>query len=90
MNLYKRGNIWWCKFWIDNILHRYSCKTKDKSVAGEVAAALNAEVVRKKFDIPQKYKKTYIFEDVYKEYLASVLHSKTWQWQKTHTSLKYF
>ncbi|MDA8273578.1 MAG: site-specific integrase [Deltaproteobacteria bacterium] len=71
MNLYKRGNIWWCKFRVDNILHQYSCKTKDKNVAAEVAAALNADVVRKKFDIPQKYKKEYIFNEVWGEYIKS-------------------
>jgi integrase len=68
MNLYKRGNIWWCKFRVDNILYQYSCKTKDKNVAQEVAVALNADVIRKKFDIPQKYKKEYVFNEVWQEY----------------------
>ena len=69
MNLYKRGNIWWCKFRVDNILYQYSCKTKDKSVATEVAAALNADTVRKKFDIPAKYKTKKSFKDAWEEYI---------------------
>ena len=72
MNLYKRGNIWWCKFRVDNILYQYSCKTKDKSVATEVAAALNADVVRSKFDIPVKYKTKKSFGDAWAEYIKSI------------------
>ena len=76
MNLYKRGNIWWCKFRVDNVLHQYSCKTKNKDVAGEVAAAIHADVVRKKFDIPQKFKKEKIFRDVWLEYQKNLSNSK--------------
>ncbi len=72
MNLYKRGNIWWCKFRVDNILHQYSCKTKDKNVAAEVAAALNADVVRSKFDIPVKYKTKKSFGDAWAEYIKNI------------------
>ncbi|MCL4497283.1 MAG: site-specific integrase [Deltaproteobacteria bacterium] len=90
MNLYKRGNIWWCKFRVDNILYQYSCKTKDKSVAQEVAAALNADVVRRKFDIPTKYKKVTTFKDVYEEYLKSISNSKDWTQKKTSSFLKHF
>ena len=75
MNLYKRGNIYWCKFRVDNTLYQYSCKTKDKSVATEVAAALNADVVRKKFEIPQKYKAQYMFGEIWPEYLKADLSS---------------
>ena len=70
MNLYKRGNTWWCKFRVDNILHQYSCKTKDKSIAAEIAAALNADVVRQRFDIPSKFNTKKIFNDVWGEYIA--------------------
>ena len=75
--LYKRGNIWWCKFMFDGKLRRYSCKTKDKTVAQEVAAALNADVVRNRFDIPVKYKKEYVFNDVWREYINSDMSSKS-------------
>ena len=54
----------------DGKLRRYSCKTKDKTVAQEVAAALNADVVRNRFDIPVKYEKEYVFNDVWREYLS--------------------
>ena len=67
--LYKRGNIWWTKFMLDGKLRRYSCKTNDKTVAQEVAAALNADVVRNRFDVPVKYKKECIFCDIWLEYI---------------------
>ena len=38
--LYKRGNIWWTKFMFGGKLRRYSCKTKDKTVAQEVPPLL--------------------------------------------------
>ena len=56
---------------LDGKLHRYSCKTNDKTVAQEVAAALNADVVRNRFDIPVKYKKEYVFNNVWLEYISS-------------------
>ena len=74
--LYKRGNIWWTKFMLDGKLRRYSCKTNDKTVAQEVAAALNADVVRNRFDIPVKYKKEYVFNEVWLEYLFGCSVSK--------------
>ncbi|MHB1645616.1 MAG: tyrosine-type recombinase/integrase [bacterium] len=72
MNIYKRGNIYWCKFRVDNKLYQYSCKTKDKKLAEEVAAAINADVVRKKFDIPVKYKAVKSFSDLFSNYLKTI------------------
>ncbi|MHB1697924.1 MAG: tyrosine-type recombinase/integrase [bacterium] len=76
MNLFKRGNTYWCKFRVDNKLHQYSCKTKEKSVAQEVAAALHADVVRKKFDIPAKYKAKKIFAAAWDEYIKNQTNGK--------------
>ena len=72
MQLYKRGNIYWCKFRIDNKVYRYSCKTKDKSVAQEVAAAIHGDAVRKKFDIPVKYKMVKSFSELFSNYLKTI------------------
>ncbi|MHB1646717.1 MAG: tyrosine-type recombinase/integrase [bacterium] len=76
MRLYKRGNIWWCEFRADKKHYQYSCKTKDKKLAEEVAAALQADVVRSKFDIPAKYKAVKSFLDTWKEYLKNLNNSK--------------
>ncbi len=71
MRLYKRGNIYWCEFQVDKKIYRSSCKTKDKAVAQEVAAAIHGDTVRKKFDIPAKYKAEKIFAGVWDEYLKN-------------------
>jgi integrase len=72
MRLYKRGNIWWCEFRADKKHYQYSCKTKDKKLAEEVAAAIYADTVRKKFDIPAKYKAKKSFADSFLNYLKSI------------------
>ena len=71
MNIFRRGQVFWCKFRIDNKLYQLSCKTKDKKLAEEIAAALQADVVRKKFDIPVKYKQEKIFLGVFAEYIKA-------------------
>ena len=75
MRLYKRGNIWWTSFEVDKKRYQLSCKTKDKNVAQEVAAARHADIVREKFDIPAKYKKEYIFIEIWREYFKTDLSS---------------
>ncbi len=87
--LYKRGNIWWTKFMFNGKLRRYSCKTKDKDVAQEVAAALNADVVRNRFDIPLKYKKEYVFNEVWREYIQADMSSRGQKENKFY-SAKHF
>ena len=77
MNIFKRGNIYWCKFRVDNKLYQYSCKTKDKSVAQEVAAALHADVIRQEFDIPKKYQSKKEFAEIFKDYLKVANSSET-------------
>ena len=72
MYLYKRGNIYWCKFSVDNKVYRYSCKTKDKNIAQEVAAAIHGDVVRKKFEIPVKYKTVKTFSELFSNYLKTI------------------
>ncbi|MDA8299761.1 MAG: site-specific integrase [Deltaproteobacteria bacterium] len=71
MRIYKRGNIYWCEFIVDKKRYQLSTKTKDKALAGEIAAALQADVIRQRFYIPQKYKKEYKFEDVLNDYFKS-------------------
>ncbi len=71
MRIYKRGNIYWTEFIVDNKRYQLSCKTKDKSLALEVAAALQADVIRKKFDIPVKYKVKKTFKAVWEEYIKN-------------------
>ena len=76
MNIYKRGQVYWCKFIIDNKLYQYSCKTKDKAVAQEIAAAIYADTIRSRFNIPAKNKPVYIFQETYKKYLESLSNTK--------------
>jgi len=76
MRLYKRGNIWWCEFRTDKKHYQISCKTKDKKLAEEVAAALQSDVIRSKFDIPAKFIKDKIFISIFDEYLKFQTVSK--------------
>ena len=46
MRIYKRGNIYWTEFIVDNKRYQMSTKTKDKKLAEEIAAALQSDVVR--------------------------------------------
>ncbi len=69
MRLYKRGSIFWVEFRHDGKHYQQSCRTKDKSVAEEVAAAIHADVVRNRFDIPVKNKAVYIFKEVFNQYI---------------------
>ena len=71
MRIYKRGNTYWTEFIVDNRRYQLSCKTKDKKLAEEIAAALQADVIRKKFDIPTKYKIEKTFKAVWDEYIKS-------------------
>ena len=75
MNIYKRGQVYWCKFRVDNKLYQYSCKTKDKNIAQEIAAAIYADTIRSRFDIPAKNKAVYIFQEVFKEYIGNQIVS---------------
>ena len=77
MNIYKRGQIYWTKFIIDGKTYRYSCKTKDKTVAEEVASAIHADTIRNRFNIPAKNKAVYTFEEVFKEYIKNSAIAKT-------------
>ncbi len=81
MNIYKRGNIYWCKFRLDNKLYQYSCKTKDKETAQEIASAIYADTIRGRFNIPGKNTVTaeHIFEKVYQEYLENQTTAKATQ-----------
>ena len=76
MRIYKRGSTYWTEFIVDNKRYQLSCKTKDKNLAGEIAAALQADVVRNKFNIPQKYKSEKKFISIFEEYLKTADNSK--------------
>ena len=75
MNIYKRGQVYWCKFRVDNKLYQYSCKTKDKNIAQEIAAAIYADTIRSRFNIPAKNKAVYIFKEVFEEYIKNQIVS---------------
>ena len=71
MRIYKRGNIYWTEFIVDNRRYQMSTRTKDKKLAEEIAAALQADVVRNKFNIPAKYKVEKTFKEVWEQYFKS-------------------
>ena len=76
MRLYKRGQTYWCEFELDKKRYQYSCKTKDKDVAEEVASAIHADTVRNRFNIPAKNKADRIFGEVWQEYLKALNNAK--------------
>ena len=77
MNLYKRGQTWWCKFRVDNKLYQYSCRTRNKNEAQEIAAALHGDAVREIFNIPKKFKVVKNLKECWEEYLKSLVNAKT-------------
>lgn len=74
--LYKRGNVYWCKFSIDGKLYRYSCQTADKKIAEEVENAILGEIVRGKYDLPLKYKPKVLFNEAYANYIKNLSNTK--------------
>ncbi len=74
--LYKRGNVWWCEHIIDGKRYRFSCKTNDKTLAEEVSSTIKSDIIRKRFSIPEKYKKYHNFQNTWKEYLKSLNNSQ--------------
>ncbi|MHB1646575.1 MAG: site-specific integrase [Candidatus Acididesulfobacter diazotrophicus] len=72
MRIYKRGNIFWCEFRIDSKHYQFSCRTKDKTVAQEVASAIHADLIRNKFNIPAKYQTERLFSDIFQEYINNI------------------
>ncbi|RZD15586.1 MAG: site-specific integrase [Candidatus Acididesulfobacter guangdongensis] len=77
MRIYKRGNIYWTEFEVDNKRYQMSTKTKDKKLAQEIAAALQADTIRNKFNIPQKYKVEKRFKEAWEEYVKSLNVAKS-------------
>ena len=77
MRIYKRGNIYWTEFIVSNKRYQMSTRTKDKKLAEEIAAALQADVVRNKFNIPAKYKVEKTFKEVWEEYVNSLNIAKS-------------
>ncbi len=72
MTIYKRGNIFWCKFRLDKKLYQFSCKTRDKRIAEEAAAATHADVIRKRFNLPQKFRTERLLGNIWQEYIKSL------------------
>ena len=75
MRIYKRGQTYWCEFRLDNKHYQYSCKTKEKETAQEIAAAIYADTIRDRFNIPVKNKAQRLFTETYQEYLKSLSNS---------------
>ena len=90
MNIYKRGKTYWCRFEIDKKLYQYSCKTKDKSVAEEVASVIHADIIRNKFNIPLKNISQRLFAETYQEYLKNISNSKEFTFKKNTTCPNHF
>ena len=71
MRIYKRGSIYWCEFRLDNKHYQYSCKTKDKETAQEIAASIYADMIRDRFNIPVKNKAVYCQRNFYRIYKST-------------------
>ena len=76
MRIYRCGNIYWCEFRLDNKHYQYSCKTKEKEIAQEVASTIYADMIRDRFNIPAKNKAQRLFAETYQEYLKNLNNSK--------------
>ena len=71
MRIYKRGQVFWCEFRLDNKHYQYSCKTKDKETAQEIASAIHSDIVRNRFSLPAKNTGKYTLKEVWIEYFKS-------------------
>ena len=89
MRIYKRGQVYWCEFRLDNKHYQYSCKTKDKETAQEIASAIYADTIRDRFNIPLKNKAERIFAETYQEYLKNISNSPRTVMNK-NIALKHF
>ena len=76
MNIFKRGQTYWCEFVVDKKRYRYSCKTQDKDIAEEVASAIHADSIKSRFNIPSKNKAEFLFKNIYQNYLKTIFNSK--------------
>ena len=75
MRIYKRGQVYWCEFRLDNNHYQYSCKTKQKEIAQEIASAIYADTIRNRFNLPVKNKSKILFSDFFKNYIDSLINS---------------
>ena len=75
MRIYKRGQVYWCEFRLDNKHYQYSCKTKQKEIAQEIASAIYADTIRNRFNLPVKNKSKILFSDFFKNYIDSLINS---------------
>ena len=75
MRIYKRGQVYWCEFRLDNNHYQYSCKTKQKEIAQEIASAIYADTIRNRFNLPVKNKSKILFSNFFKNYIDSLINS---------------
>jgi integrase len=77
-SLYKRTNSdhWWYQFRLDGKQYRGSTKTTDKKLAEKIAAAVEADYIRKRFYIPGLIKNNHSLITVWNEYIKSLNNSK--------------
>jgi integrase len=71
MNIYKRGNVYRCKFRVDTKLYQFSYKTKDKHIAEDVASTIHSDIIRNIFTMPSKHKTDRLFGNIWQEYLKT-------------------
>ena len=74
--LYKRGNIWWTKFNLSGKQYRFSCKTNDKTLAKEIELSIKSDIIRKRFEIPEKNKKKLFFLNLWQEYFENIMNDR--------------
>ena len=74
---------------VDGKLYQQSCKTKDKTVADEIASAIYSDVLRNRFNLPTKNKYKLLFDTIYQEYLKNTTNSPKTAEEKGNTILKH-
>ena len=90
MRVFKRGQTYWCEFEIDKKRFQYSCKTKDKAIAEDIASAMHADMIRNRFNIPPKNTVQRLFVETYQEYLKNISNSREWILKKKVTCPRHF
>jgi integrase len=75
-NIYKKKNSdkWYYQVVLDGKRYQGSTRTSDKKLAIQIAKSVEADVIRKRFNIPGTEKIT-VFKDIWKDYLKSLSNS---------------
>src|SRR5688572_15041912 len=69
MSLYKRGEVWWMNFWVDEYHVQRSTKCTNKRDAAEIESAYRTNVAKSEVGLEQK-KPAPRFNVAMKDYLA--------------------